>query len=90
VVSGLGCLYVIPWIPERGRWAWYLPPAEEDAAEAGTGKELHRFDGHTAEVLSVVISPDGRRAVSGGKDRAVRLWDLARVLGPKAGGEGRR
>ena len=32
--------------------------------------------GMTDEVRALVLSPDGRAALSGGADRALRLWDL--------------
>jgi len=35
------------------------------------------LEGHTREVTSVAISPDGRTALSGSLDHTVRLWDLA-------------
>jgi hypothetical protein len=39
--------------------------------------ERHRFDEHAPHwVVSVAVAPDGRTALSGGFDRAVRLWDL--------------
>jgi WD40 repeat protein len=37
---------------------------------------LRTLEGHTDGVGSVSVTPDGRRAVSAGKDRAVRVWDL--------------
>jgi serine/threonine-protein kinase len=36
-----------------------------------------KFDGHTGEVRSVALSRDGFKAVSGGNDRVVRVWDVA-------------
>jgi len=40
------------------------------------GKELYRFEGHTKEVVSIAVSPDGRHALSGSADSTMRLWNL--------------
>lgn len=44
-----------------------------------TGAVLRQmdFDSTNKTVLTVAFAPDGKRAVSGGSDRIVRLWDLA-------------
>ncbi len=52
-----------------------------------TGKELHRFDGHTDAVTSAVFLPDGKFALTGSADNTMRLWRLpeppaARVEAP--------
>lgn len=39
--------------------------------------ERRRLSGHTDNVAAVAIAPGGQFAVSGGKDRMLRLWDLA-------------
>jgi len=47
--------------------------------DIATGRELRRFEGHTAEVTAVTFLPGGRRALSGAggyKDGSLRLWDV--------------
>jgi len=58
--------------------------------DAGEGTLRHTLSGHTDKVYAVATSRDGRRALSGGKDRVLRLWDLesGRALGELAGHEG--
>src|SRR5262249_49729162 len=52
--------------------------------------ELARFEGHSGPVMGVAFSLDGRRAVSGGVDGTVRLWDTAasKEVQPLAGPPG--
>src|SRR5262249_54044394 len=38
------------------------------------------LNGHTEGVVCVAFSPDGKSALSGGKDWMVRLWDLAKQM----------
>ncbi len=42
------------------------------------GKELRCWKGHTASVTSVAVSSTGGLALSGGLDKTVRLWQLAK------------
>ncbi|MCR4321230.1 MAG: NB-ARC domain-containing protein [Candidatus Brocadiaceae bacterium] len=37
---------------------------------------LHTLEGHTREVSTVSLTPDGRRAVSGSGDSTLRVWDV--------------
>jgi WD40 repeat protein len=57
----------------RSVWSW-------DTATGAAGEALP----HAAEVLSLAVSPDGRRLLTGSTDYSARLWDVAagRPLGP--------
>jgi WD40 repeat protein len=41
-----------------------------------TGKILRNFKGHTDEVWSVTITPNGKYIVSGSFDNTIKLWDI--------------
>ncbi len=42
-----------------------------------TNRALRTFTGHTSAVPTVVVTPDGRQALSGSLDSTLRLWNLA-------------
>jgi WD40 repeat protein len=56
-----------------------LPPEEGYALrlwEVETGQQIRSFVGHTASVMNIEVSADGRRLLSASVDGTARLWDL--------------
>src|SRR5207237_408067 len=48
--------------------------------DLGDGRELHVFGrAHGNDVSSVAFDSTGRRAISAGADRKIKLWDLDRA-----------
>lgn len=43
------------------------------------GKAVHTFMGHTAPVMVLQFSPDGKSLASGAQDTSVILWDLSKI-----------
>jgi hypothetical protein len=66
---------VRPPVPlERAREWWRSVPGREGVKD-GSGL-VRRLRGHEGGVLSVAITTDARRLLSGGADGSVRLWDV--------------
>src|SRR5262249_61569223 len=53
--------------------AWLALAASADEPEPP--RKLSKLSGHENFVVSVAVSPDGKRVVSGGDDVALRFWD---------------
>jgi WD domain, G-beta repeat len=45
--------------------------------DIATGKEEKKFESQTGYVNSMALTPDGKRLVTGGEDKIVRVWDVA-------------
>jgi hypothetical protein len=48
-----------------------------------TGKEVANLKGHSAGVLSVAFTPDGKLLASGSLDTTILLWDVRKATGKR-------
>jgi WD40 repeat protein len=44
-----------------------------------SGQCLATLEGHTNQVVSVAITPDGKRILSGSRDHTIRVWDALQL-----------
>jgi hypothetical protein len=56
-------------------------PTQIRLLDSFTGRELHRFEGHTGGVYRLAWMPDGRRLLSASHDASCLVWDVTAVRG---------
>jgi WD40 repeat protein len=56
-------------------------PARRDNVTAVPARRIERIVAHTGRVQCMAVSPDGKWLLTGGGDRAVRMFDLASGIG---------
>ncbi len=69
-------VYSIAWSPDGKTIATAGFDNTVRLWDAGTRKEIKKFDGHSKLVLTVAFSPDGKELLSGSLDNTAKIWDL--------------
>jgi WD40 repeat protein len=52
------------------------PKSEILVIDLETGMIQYKFEGHTSNINSIVVTPNGRLAVSASDDRTIDVWNL--------------
>ena len=84
-----GVLSVAYWQSDDGKQKRIITGSADNTAriwDAASGETLLVLEGHTASVVTVAFSPDGRRALTGSQDNTAKLWDT-KVTDDKKGKE---
>ena len=76
VPNGLRDASVIAWAP-KGTILAVADVRTIRLMSTSTWRERVRLEGHTGEVTALAFSRDGKILASGGRDSAVRFWDVA-------------
>ena len=63
----------VDWSPDGTELATGSEDFQVRIWDAETGKELHKYEGHTGSVISVAFFPDGKRIVSASYDHTARI-----------------
>jgi serine/threonine protein kinase len=75
----------LPKQTQEVRCVAFAPSSEQIAAASGFtarlfdvhGQEVKKFSGHVGAMRCLAFSADGKRLITGGDDKTIRLWDVA-------------
>ena len=66
----------VAFAPKGRTLAWGTATGMIEIWDAGIGRRISAWRGHSSSVKSLAFSPDGRMLATGGDDAAVRVWEV--------------
>ncbi|MEO7132577.1 MAG: hypothetical protein ABIZ07_14495, partial [Dermatophilaceae bacterium] len=63
-------------ISPDGRGALSVHDSDVILWNLASAQELHRFQGHSNQIMALAFAPDGRTALSSSQDGSIRLWGV--------------
>jgi WD40 repeat protein/mono/diheme cytochrome c family protein len=76
-VVGFDTLYGVSWSPDGSKVAFGCPDNTVRAIDAKTGEQVLQQGSHNDWPLDTVFTPDGTHLISVGRDRTVKLTEVA-------------